>query len=354
MADSPTRKKRFGAGICWDYMDRGSCPCEASKFPAWHPRLSVAASTAAPSASATATVTVVSMPKRIPEWIESLKYLGFVEGDPQNFAILNTTYEEREEAKALGASFAPGMRKWIVVQGQDLAPFARWQPRIHNRGPNEVVLYHSSMDITSTVKELLHCGFHLAHFDIQGSDAEPETLRKEILAMKQGIRGLDNLGKDDGSNRARTNDAPGNFAKRPRFSTPESLQTFVRRGQDEQTKSTPRKARLSIEEDVGGHQDKDELNKLLSTAKSKLVLCNITGGISREQKQFNEAIYHVIESLVAKHNSTGRSDGKTDVHTNNLDPEHVNERRTMVTPTQKATGTTGKASGVPGTWYDRT
>ena len=143
MTDSPTRKKRFGAGICWEWMDRGACPCDAGLrgFAGWHPKLSLSSSPSVSHTQSPSPCTVASMPKRIPEWIESLKYLGFVEADPDNFAILGNSYEEREEVKTLGAAFAPGMRKWIVVAGQDLAPFAKWNPRVNNRAVGEVVCY---------------------------------------------------------------------------------------------------------------------------------------------------------------------------------------------------------------------
>jgi len=98
------------------------------------------------------------MLKRIPEWIESLKYIGFMEGDPNNFAILHSSYEEREEVKTLGASFAPGLKKWIVVQGEDLSPFAKWHPCINNRSLGEVVLNNSTIDMASTVRELQRVG----------------------------------------------------------------------------------------------------------------------------------------------------------------------------------------------------
>ena len=130
-------------------------PCDKLNTPSeWHPKISIKSTT---NSSGTIVV-VASMPQRIPEWIESLKYIGFIEGDPNNFAILHASYEEREEVKALGASFAPGLKKWIVIQGEDLSPFAKWHPRINNRSVGEVVLNNSTIDMSSTVRELQRCG----------------------------------------------------------------------------------------------------------------------------------------------------------------------------------------------------
>ena len=40
----------------------------------------------------------------------------------------------KAKAKALGAIFSPGMKRWIVTQGNDLGPFARWRQRHGSSG----------------------------------------------------------------------------------------------------------------------------------------------------------------------------------------------------------------------------
>mmetsp|Transcript_14740 Transcript_14740/g.26741 ORF Transcript_14740/g.26741 Transcript_14740/m.26741 type:complete len:383 (-) Transcript_14740:107-1255(-) len=380
MTDSPTRKKQFGAGTCWKYMEKGACPCETAKFPGSHPNLSLETITTTASGAAVA-VTVASMPNRIPEWIENLKYRGFVEGDPANFAVLNATYEEREEVKALGASFSPGMKKWIVVQGQDLGPFAKWKPRIYNRSVNEVVMHNQYMDIASTVRQLQRCGMHSSHFDIRGSDREAEILREKHSTIQQGSRASAAAGKGKGqpgsidlysggaNNEKRrldfddqntTSNTSGNNehtsrTKRPLFSTPESLQSFVRRRHDEQTGDTPHdEVRIVLAATAEkGCEHQNEFSTLLSAAKSALVGCNSAGCISKEQKQFNEAIYTVVEALTAKSKSSDGKDTKdNDTSTTEMSPAHGNPRQKMVTPIMQNMGTDGKAPGVPGTWYD--
>lgn len=389
MTDSPTKKKRFGSGICWEYMDKGYCPCdEITRFPGWHPRLSVstaktssAAATAAPAVSSSGAATVVSMTKRIPEWIESLRYLDFDEGDPDNFAILNTSYEEREDVKALGASFSPGMKKWIVVRGQDLAPFERWKPRIYNRGANEVVFHNRHLDKASTVRELQRCGFHPSHFDVLGTDGDAEVARREVSAMQQhqqvvvhaspgnhdhGQSSVIGLSSDNGGISQEQNASSAivdnkeyrtscSSAKRPRFSTPESLRTFVRARQDGQIGGSARHAHGNVTSSVnadgegGGEQ---ELSALLSAAKSALVRCISAGGVSEEQRQFNESIYNAVEALTAKQQLDGgeknSASARSDAPTSVSSPARANQRqKMMVTPTRSIPAR--KAFGVPGT-----
>ncbi len=67
-----------------------------------------------------------------------------------NSVILNVSYAEKNEAKALGARWNAGLRKWYVPGGTELAPFARWLPEgtvaaaqtpatlAENTGPYEV------------------------------------------------------------------------------------------------------------------------------------------------------------------------------------------------------------------------
>ncbi len=40
--------------------------------------------------------------------------------------ILNVPFEEKDEAKKLGAWWDPGLRRWFVPQGMDAESFRRW------------------------------------------------------------------------------------------------------------------------------------------------------------------------------------------------------------------------------------
>jgi hypothetical protein len=42
--------------------------------------------------------------------------------------VLNCPYEQRNQAKALGARWDPAIKKWYVDDPKDLAPFAQWLP----------------------------------------------------------------------------------------------------------------------------------------------------------------------------------------------------------------------------------
>merc|ERR1712070_451253 len=112
--------------------------------------------------------------------------------------------------------------------------------------------------------------------------------------------------------------------KRPRFSTPESLQTFVREKQHDQQ---ARGRAMQTQTAVTPASPADELSTLLPNAKGALVCCNIIGGnISNEQKQFNEAIFNVMEALTAK--VKGVEDGEA---TMKNDAAHISPRH-MATP----------------------
>lgn len=348
MTDSPTSKKRFGAGTCWEYMQRGrgACTCDTATVRGSHPTLSVAA---AESSASCSSGTVVSMPRHIPEWIESLKYLGFVEGDPNNFAVLDTTYEEREDVKRLGASFSPGMKKWIVVQGQDLAPFASWKPRIHGRG-GEVVFHNPNIDIVSAVSDLQRCGLHPSHFDIiRGNDEEVSALKysrdyitgdsKEEQSGVVDLCSVDTAEKkrkfyklnlNEQQQRAATT---GGDAKRPHFPSPESLQTLARLEQVVHGKV--QESTTESEEQEGNN-----LSALLSTAKSALARCDSAGGIDKEQMQFNVAICNVLEAIVVKLDSIEKkSNGKSVSASNSSPAKYANPWQKMaVTPTASKDG----------------
>ena len=48
--------------------------------------------------------------------------------------VLDVPYNEKEEAKELGAWWDPGMKKWFVPNGRDVEPFARWLPKEEHGG----------------------------------------------------------------------------------------------------------------------------------------------------------------------------------------------------------------------------
>ena len=367
MSDSPTRRKRYGSGICWDYMDKGICPCDAlATFPEWHPQLMISSTTIATTSLASSSKgTIASMPKRIPEWIEILAYLNFVEGDPNNFAILNTTYEEREEVKSLGGTYSPGMKKWIVVQGQDLSPFAKWTPRIHGRDANEVVFHNMNMDMTTAVRELQRCGMKPSHIRILGDYSESNILRNCLAAMVQKNENYASRMSGETENVAKkrrlefnehgtyknANGVNGSYknangsagSMRPQFSSPKALQRFVTNKQNEQVEAGMG-TRLNVTESSPNMGDEqNELATLLLAAKSALVKCNSSGGgISTEQKQFNESLYNVIEALTAKiiNLSSGHDvdqTSTTNANSANLtapSPER-SQKQNLVTPLQK-------------------
>ncbi len=42
--------------------------------------------------------------------------------------VLQVPYEEKDEAKSLGAMWDPDMKKWFVPENMSVRPFERWLP----------------------------------------------------------------------------------------------------------------------------------------------------------------------------------------------------------------------------------
>jgi len=43
--------------------------------------------------------------------------------------MLDVPYEQKNEAKELGAWWDPDVRKWFIPAGKDPKPFSRWLPK---------------------------------------------------------------------------------------------------------------------------------------------------------------------------------------------------------------------------------
>ena len=327
MDDSPLKKRIWETGICWEYMENGRCHCPQKTFGS-HPKITVEAAAANNNTTTTGgsdSGTVVIVPQRIFGWITYLGHLGFIEGDMHNFATLQTTYEERNAVKALGADYAAGMKKWIVAPMKDLRPFAKWKPKVHNRGENDVVFHNTNFDRKSAVAALLRSGFYIAHINVVGDDDEAKALRKELnpkfhLVIRQGgddvkggtksqQQGLSNHSSADGDvsgGKRRTLNfgddvvaaaaatTPSQSSKRPCFSGPESMQTFVRMSQEKQMGG-----QHAVEGKGKTTEGSSSISSLLITAKSAMVNCLSDGSISQQQKDFNKAIYGVVEAIAA-------------------------------------------------------
>lgn len=181
-----------------------------------------------------------------------------------------------------------------------------------------------------------------AHIDVKGSDSEAVIVRNCLSSMvkqkevdteqqaaptKKMRLDFNELAKSTVNHK---NIYASSHAVRPQFLNPEVLQNFVKRKQEEQV------AESQLPQ-VQKKDNKNELDTLLSEAKSRLVCCNSSGRISTEQKQYNEAIYNIMEALTAKVNS-GTADKQP--HTTNTagtppSPSRADQSQNMVTPMQK-------------------
>lgn len=179
-----------------------------------------------------------------------------------------------------------------------------------------------------------------AHIDVKGSDSEAVIVRNCLSSLtKQKKVDTEQQAAPTKKMRLELNEHAqstvndniyaSSYAVRPQFSSPEVLQNFVKRKQEEQI--AERQFPLVQKK----HQN--ELDTLLSTAKSALVCCNSSGRISTEQKQYNEAIYNIMEALTAKVDS---STADKQPHTASSagtppSPSRVDQSQNMVTPMQK-------------------
>ena len=221
------------------------------------------------------------------------------------------------------------------------------------------------MDLTSAVRELQRCGVKPVHFTVMGGTCEAQILRNCLSALQKGSRSAahndnDEKHEDADGTKKRSHDlihensnltpaADGcNFdygeygtstpsainTSKPRYSSsPESLQKFVKQKQD--LSGGAKQLPPSWSKPKANGDQSFKLSTLLSTAKSALVRCNSAGGSSStEQKQFNEAIYNVMEVLTAKVNSQVSHSQTTNVtNTSTVFTGHVDPRQ--VTPMQK-------------------
>jgi hypothetical protein len=46
--------------------------------------------------------------------------------------VLEVPFEEKDQAKELGAWWDPDLRKWFIPPGKDIKPFLRWLPEETN------------------------------------------------------------------------------------------------------------------------------------------------------------------------------------------------------------------------------
>ena len=180
-----------------------------------------------------------------------------------------------------------------------------------------------------------------AHIDVKGSDSEAVIIRNCLLSLVEQ-KEVDTEQQSTKKMRLEFNEhaqstvndksrSSSSHTGRLQFSSPEALQNFVKRKQEEQVAEEKRQS-----PQVQQKQNQNELNAQLSTAKSALVCCNSSGMISAEQKQYNEAIYNLMEALTAKVNS---STADKQPHTTNTagtpSPSRVDQSQNMVTPMLK-------------------
>mmetsp|Transcript_19560 Transcript_19560/g.29504 ORF Transcript_19560/g.29504 Transcript_19560/m.29504 type:complete len:353 (+) Transcript_19560:132-1190(+) len=103
-------------------------------------------------------------------------------------AYLSTTYQEKNEVKALGAWWDPKKNKWYVPPGKTLRPFLKWNPEVNDRpvvGPrmSNPLFVNDKLDKASAVAQLQDRGFDFSVFEFPVlKRMREQTLREEMKA----------------------------------------------------------------------------------------------------------------------------------------------------------------------------
>jgi len=73
---------------------------------------------------------------------------------------LNCPFDEKDQAKALGARWDAAKKRWYVEDAKDLGPFARWlEPEgAAAAGKSPAARADSSPGVRTGPKEVPHCG----------------------------------------------------------------------------------------------------------------------------------------------------------------------------------------------------
>lgn len=93
--------------------------------------------------------------------------------------FLNVAFEEKDEAKALGARWNPTEKKWFVPVGKRIADFDRWLPANLRTPEAYIYLIAAPRQCFSCRKiiEVIAFGIPLATEDDEASELEPGELR---------------------------------------------------------------------------------------------------------------------------------------------------------------------------------
>ena len=94
---------------------------------------------------------------------------------------LNVPFAEKEQAKALGARWNPGRKKWFVPDGQDIEPFKNWWPAGY--APESNALDLDSPKASENPAKTSQASFHLAQ--TKGSDLQTDTAGRDGLKLSQ-------------------------------------------------------------------------------------------------------------------------------------------------------------------------
>jgi hypothetical protein len=104
---------------------------------------------------------------------------------------LSTRYEERFEAKSLGAKWDPARKTWYIVDIEDLTPFMRWIDRPNsNRSKREIGLMRSKAKLKKPRETVSvykpHCGcYHVLPWeDCEHTLAWSEDFEKTELDIE--------------------------------------------------------------------------------------------------------------------------------------------------------------------------
>ena len=74
---------------------------------------------------------------------------------------LSVSFDEKDEAKDMGAKFDWDMKQWFVPANNNVRPFAKWNPTVDGR--LVIGRVNRELDVPSAVAVLMREGFYRAH-----------------------------------------------------------------------------------------------------------------------------------------------------------------------------------------------
>lgn len=96
---------------------------------------------------------------------------------------LNCSYDEKDEAKSLGARWDPGLKVWFIEDVADLKPYAKWLPIFGHKVRDAAKKKdHHAPKVTGTYQPICECETPPWE-DCEHSEAYAQREMREMIGM---------------------------------------------------------------------------------------------------------------------------------------------------------------------------